>query len=69
MKTDLYTKVALTVIAIALSVISVRMEFSGSARAMGEGCGDSRINPCYITAENNSITRAGLEVYVTNWPD
>jgi len=39
MTTDRYTKTVLTVIAIALSVIAVRMNFSDTARAMGDGCG------------------------------
>jgi hypothetical protein len=66
MTTDRYTKTVLTVIAIALSVIALRMSFSDSARAMGDGCGD-RINPCYI--EYRALAPStGLRVEVTNWP-
>jgi len=44
---DRYTKVVLTVIAIALSVIAARLSVP-SAMALGDGCG-SYSDPCNVT--------------------
>ena len=63
MTTDRYTRTVLTVIAIALSVIAVRMNFSDTAGAAGKGCGDSSSNPCYFTSNDP------LSVKVENWPE
>ena len=49
MKIDLYTKAVLTIIALALSVIALRGTFSGTAYALGDGCGNSLRNPCYVS--------------------
>lgn len=47
---DNYTKSILTIIAIALSVIAIRGPLgASSASALGEGCGDQKWNPCYVT--------------------
>ena len=62
MTTDRYTRIVLTVIAIALSVIAVRMNFSDTAGAAGRGCGDASAKPCYFT------TNDPLSVNVANWP-
>ena len=49
MTNDPYMKAVLTVIAIALSVIAVRMSFTDPAQAFGEECG-GRSTPCYIVS-------------------
>lgn len=47
---DAYTKVVLTVIAVALLAIAVRPLFEiRQASALGNGCG-SIIDPCYVTS-------------------
>jgi hypothetical protein len=61
---DAYSKVVLTVIAVALSGICVRGLIRG-ASAQIDGCGGS-INPCYITTTPRDLR--GINVYVTNWP-
>lgn len=58
---DWYSRLVFTVIAIALSVIAVKMPI-GSAYALGgEACGNI-LNPCYVAASG----RSGLDVNVTN---
>lgn len=61
--TDRYTKIVLTVIAVALCVIAVQNAVP-RARALGNGCGDSSSNPCYV----EPASFAGFDVNVTNWP-
>lgn len=77
---DRYSKIVLTVIALALVALVVRPMFeSGSAGAQARGCGDA-MNPCYVTAAAGGLPVRGtvfvvaprgggaLPVYVTNWP-
>jgi hypothetical protein len=46
---DLYTKVVLTVIAVALCAIVLKEPLLlGPATAQGNNCGDYRANPCYV---------------------
>jgi len=57
---DLYTKMVLTVIALALAIIAVRGLGSDPALAsIGKGCG-TKLDPCYIESWK------GLDVYVRN---
>lgn len=57
---DAYTKLVLTVIAIALIAIVVRLEVPKASAA--QGCG-SRIDPCHVEVE---VTNSTLFVEVTN---
>jgi hypothetical protein len=59
---DTYTKIVLTVIAVALSVIAVRGPFVTSASALGDDCG-SFSDPCKVSSGNYP-----LDVNVKNWP-
>lgn len=52
MKLDLYSKVVLTVIALALCVIAFQNVASVSAKS--EGCGDRSFNPCHVTVQDMS---------------
>jgi hypothetical protein len=45
---DVYTKAVLTVIAVALSAIAIRSAVP-SALAVGDGCGRSSGDACYVT--------------------
>ena len=66
MPTDRYTKMVLTIIAIALSLIAVRVTFSETAKAEFDGCGRSPVSPCY--SYRALIGSGGLPVEVRNWP-
>ena len=60
---DRYTKVALTVIAVALSAIAVQMAVPRASAKLvfgSEGCG-SRSNPCYV----DSVGIFGMKVNVS----
>ena len=61
---DIYSKVVMTVIAVALTVIAGNQLF-GQAQAQGDGCG-SYSAPC--TVEIKTGLMGGLPVSVTNWP-
>jgi len=56
---DRYTKVILTVIAVALSAIALKMPTGGRAMALDGECG-SFSNPCYVDTPNSY----GLKVYI-----
>lgn len=47
---DRYTKIVLTVIAVALSAIAVQGTIGTAQAALGE-CGLTWLSPCYVTAE------------------
>lgn len=57
---DNYLKAVLTVIALALAVIAIRLP-APVAYAIGDGCG-SKDNPCYIETTHPT----GLNVWVQN---
>ncbi len=69
---DLYSKVVLTVIAVALSAIAYS-EFAQPAFAIGDACG-SRFDPCYVEVSEAIEVRGYVgingivEAEVTNWP-
>ena len=65
-KMDKYTKVILTIIALALSGIFIQNTIT-PAVAVGDGCGDSRWNPCYV--EITDEVEVWGEVSVTNYWD
>ena len=46
---DAYTKLLLTVIAVALSVIAFRLTVPNASAALGS-CGDVPSNPCFVDA-------------------
>lgn len=49
MKIDLYTKLVLTVIGVALCALAWQGSSpSTDAEAQSVGCGESRMNPCYV---------------------
>ena len=52
MKIDLYTKVVLTVIAIALVSIAIREAIPSARAQLGSGCGESWQTACYIRTWN-----------------
>ncbi len=58
---DRYSKFILTVIAAALVTIAVQHTSSG-ALALGEGCGNSHVSPCYVKGADVR----GLRVVVDN---
>ena len=45
---DLYTKIILTVIALALAGLLTVQLTPQPAKAQGGGCGDTVYNPCYV---------------------
>jgi hypothetical protein len=51
---DVYTKAVLTVIAVALSAIAIRSAVP-SALALGEGCGNSISDYCYVYVTNSPL--------------
>ncbi len=59
---DAYSKIVLTVIAVALSGIFVQGVIRGASAQLGGSCG-SRSDPCYV----RNIDGA-LNVNVMNWP-
>lgn len=61
---DRYTKIVLTVIAVALSAIAVQGTIRPAFAAFGEACGQSSISPCFV----DNVSQHGLPVYVMNWP-
>jgi hypothetical protein len=46
---DWYSRVVFTVIAVALSVIALKMPTGAGAYALQQGCGSSPSDPCYVT--------------------
>jgi len=60
---DRYTKIVLTVIAVALSAIAIEGSV-GSAHAQMESCGSTSISPCFV----DNVSQLGLPVHVMNWP-
>lgn len=67
MQIDLYTKAVLTVIAVSLAVLAVRGGIE-PARALGDGCGDSRLNPCYVTLDSTLDVNVVNRVQIDDYP-
>lgn len=61
---DRYTKIVLTVIAVALSAIAIQGTIGAAQAQLGDGCGSSPTRACYV--QTGGII--GLDVTVTNWP-
>ena len=66
---DKYTKTIFTVIAVALAVIAFKLPITNTARALGDGCGDTATYPCYVDYGAVAFGQHGLKVFVTNWDD
>jgi hypothetical protein len=69
---DIYTKVILTVIAAALSIIALQGSLTSRAGAENAFCGSEALNPCYIKADGaltiEMTTPGDLPVSISNWP-
>jgi hypothetical protein len=61
MLTDLWTKMALTGIAVSLMVIAWKLPFADVGHAQTGTCGSNSSAPCYITSDGD-----GLKVLITN---
>jgi hypothetical protein len=66
MSVDLWTKIALTIIAISLAVIAWKLPFADVGHAQTDICGSSR-DPCHVHIE--SAGTFPLEVRITNAHD
>jgi hypothetical protein len=65
MSVDLWTKMALTVIAVSLAVIAWKLPVANVGHAQTGVCGASSAAPCYIA----SSFEQGLRVQITNSQD
>jgi hypothetical protein len=65
MSIDLWTKMALTVIAFSLAVIAWKLPFTNAVQAQQGTCGLSGEAPCYVA----SGFEQGLRIQVTNPQD
>ena len=61
MPTDLWTKMALTGIAVSLMVIAWKLPFADVGHAQTGTCGSNSSTPCYITSDGD-----GLKILITN---
>ena len=59
---DIYSKTVFTVIAVALSVIVWNQTFNPAQVQLGNGCGISFAQPCYVKFFSTP------EVFITNLP-
>jgi hypothetical protein len=50
MSVDLWTKMALTVVAVSLAVIAWKLPFADGGHAQTGACGASSAAPCYIAS-------------------
>lgn len=64
---DIYSKIVLTIIAAALSVIAYGQMRTSPAMAMG-GCGDASYNACHVVVDNGSITVDGTVIVDDRFP-
>jgi hypothetical protein len=64
MPTDLWTKMALTGIAVSLIVIAWKLPFTDVGHAQTGTCGSSSSAPCHITYDGDA-----LRVQITNPQD
>jgi hypothetical protein len=64
MSVDLWTKIALTIIAVSLAVIAWKMPFADVGHAQMGTCGSTGSAPCHITYEGDA-----LRVQITNPQD
>jgi hypothetical protein len=62
MDLDLWTKTALTAIAVSLAVIAWKLPIAGSSHAQGGVCGGTGFNPCYVSTAGEDY----LNVKVVN---
>jgi hypothetical protein len=62
MHLDVWTKIVLTVIALALAVIAWKLPISGSSYAQSGVCGGTGFNPCYVSTAGEDY----LNVRVVN---
>jgi hypothetical protein len=62
MPLDPWTKIVLTVIALALTVIAWKLPMSESSYAQGGVCGGTGFNPCYVSTAGEDY----LNVRVVN---
>jgi hypothetical protein len=65
MLVDLWTKMALTVIAVSLAVIAWKLPFADVGHAQMGMCGSTSSAPCYIANNSNDT----LKVQITNAQD
>jgi hypothetical protein len=68
MRVDWYSKVVLTLIAVALAVIAVGQLIPGPVVAQGASCGLSRGNPCYVEAADFGGLNVDIGVPTYNVP-
>ena len=70
--TDRYTKSVLTVIAVALMLIAAQLGIPMATAQFGDGCGDSRGNPCWVKGSVDVSGYVGIdgavEVQTSTWP-
>lgn len=64
MSVDLWTKIALTIIAASLAVIAWKLPFTDISHAQMGTCGTSSSAPCHIATDGD-----GLKVQITNPQD
>jgi hypothetical protein len=64
MSVDLWTKMALTIIAVSLAVIAWKLPFTDIGHAQMGTCGSTSSAPCHITTDGD-----GLKVQITNPQD
>ena len=64
MSVDLWTKMALTLIAVSLAVIAWKLPFADVGRAQTGTCGSTSSAPCHITNNGDA-----LKVQITNAQD
>jgi hypothetical protein len=65
MSIDVWTKMALTVIALSLAVIAWKLPFADAGHAQTGACGATGAAPCYIASGFDQ----GLRVQITNAQD
>ena len=62
MSVDVWTKMALTIIAVSLAVIAFKLPFVDAGHAQTSACGTTSAAPCYIASGFDQ----GLRVQITN---